>query len=233
MNEKSNCNFISINWPVWAETGMSNRGLTTKEGYSLKAENAVKAFEDIFESSFKGNITIAGTESDMLISNLNNSNALKLVEAQNKKGGSKVSKPKAKVRTSDDTNDAPKKLLERLLKDLLKLSEEQIDYDVDFGEYGIDSLSLADMLGVIEEYYGKPFEPSIITEYPNINLLAQYLGENFSVIEDNEMEVEEEKVQEMKQDLARPEVLKMLYEGVITVDEAFDYMVECEIVAID
>lgn len=216
MSEKSDCKVISVNWPVWAETGMSNRGLTTKEGYSIKAENAVRAFEELFESGFKGNIAIAGTESDKLINQLNNKKAIKPVEEK------KQVKARVKSPTSD-VDAAPKKLIKELLMDLLKLSEEDIDYDVDFSEYGIDSISLADMLGGIEKYYGKHFEPSIIIEYPNINQLGKYLGENFSV--------EEEKLQVDKFDLStlvRTEVLKMLYEGKLTVDEVLEYMMDKE-----
>ncbi|BCJ94412.1 hypothetical protein acsn021_19810 [Anaerocolumna cellulosilytica] len=230
---KAGYKILSVNWPVWEKTGMSGRGLTTKQGNNLLLEEAMEAFNEIFESDYTGNLIVAGKEeADRLIDTLTkehtNMPSLKIAEIK------ETESIEGKIPQDLAVNKA-QAILTDLLKNILKLSDNEIEYDINFSEFGIDSLSLADMLGGIETYYGRHFEPSIIIEYPTVNLLSQYLAQQEERKEQKELVKEAESVDTgsyhravSQNNLRTADILKMLYEGTISSEQALNYMLEHE-----
>ncbi|MBF0224370.1 MAG: SDR family NAD(P)-dependent oxidoreductase [Desulfobacterales bacterium] len=168
--------FKAINWPSWKEVGMGeikspvyfNLGLVshlTSEGLSLLDKTV--EIED-----FPCIMPCVADKNKLSISNLLKAKILKA------KTEAKItsSKPIAKPKSFDD--NLVKKLKE-LFSDQLKIAEEKLDENTDFGDFGVDSILLADLVRRIEQWLGIKLEPSVLLECPTLSKLADYLSENF------------------------------------------------------
>src|SRR5262249_55883782 len=58
---------------------------------------------------------------------------------------------------------------------LLKVKSQDIDADVEFSEYGFDSISLTEFTNVLNQSYQLELMPTIFFEYPTLGGLADYL----------------------------------------------------------
>ncbi|NJM96239.1 MAG: acyl carrier protein [Phormidesmis sp. RL_2_1] len=63
------------------------------------------------------------------------------------------------------------------LADLLDMEPEEVETDVPFDSYGLDSSSAVGMTGELEEWLGAEVDPTFIYDYPTVKALAQHLGE--------------------------------------------------------
>ena len=66
-------------------------------------------------------------------------------------------------------------LIERVARHA-KLPPQSIDITTDFDSYGLDSLEVVNITVELEKLLGKRLPPSLLYEYPNINLLAHHLS---------------------------------------------------------
>ena len=64
---------------------------------------------------------------------------------------------------------------------LLKLDKEHLDSEIEFSEYGVDSIMMMKILNLIEDSFAITIEPTAIVNYPTIQLLAKYLREELGV----------------------------------------------------
>ena len=68
------------------------------------------------------------------------------------------------------------KYLVARVKQLLLLSDDEIELENTFEEFGIDSLVMKEMVKSLEDYLGRPVEPTTFFEYPTIPALAVHLS---------------------------------------------------------
>jgi microcystin synthetase protein McyG len=58
---------------------------------------------------------------------------------------------------------------------LLHLERQDIDLDTSLADYGMDSLTIADLIGKLEAQYGRAINPVALLEHPTLRGLAAYL----------------------------------------------------------
>ncbi|MEM6599612.1 MAG: acyl carrier protein [Cyanobacteria bacterium P01_C01_bin.69] len=64
------------------------------------------------------------------------------------------------------------------LSDWLELDPEDVETDVPFDSYGLDSSAAIGMTGDLEEWLGKEVDPTFIYDYPTVAALAQHLAQH-------------------------------------------------------
>lgn len=62
------------------------------------------------------------------------------------------------------------------LSDLLNLERHQIDVDLTFDNYGLDSLNAAEMVSALSDWLGIELEISAVYDYPSIDELSKHLA---------------------------------------------------------
>ena len=67
------------------------------------------------------------------------------------------------------------------LAELLELDPNDIDLAIPFDNYGLDSAVAVGMTGDLEDWMGRELDPTLLYDYPTIEVLAQHLAEEFSV----------------------------------------------------
>lgn len=63
----------------------------------------------------------------------------------------------------------------------LGLPPEEIDTTMAFEAHGLDSSGIVGMIGDLGEWTGCKLKPSIVYEYPSIEMLSDYLVNNVAV----------------------------------------------------
>lgn len=59
----------------------------------------------------------------------------------------------------------------------LGTSPEEVDRQVDFTDYALDSVALTSISGELEEHLGRRLSPSLLWEYSTIERLSTYLAQ--------------------------------------------------------
>lgn len=62
------------------------------------------------------------------------------------------------------------------LANLLEIDPDEVETDVPFDSYGLDSSSAVGMTGELEDWLKAEIDPTFIYDYPTIEALAQKLG---------------------------------------------------------
>nr|WP_229521463.1 SDR family NAD(P)-dependent oxidoreductase [Paenibacillus monticola] len=65
--------------------------------------------------------------------------------------------------------------LKELFSEQLKIPLDRLDEHVSFGDYGVDSILLAELVKRIEEMIGESLEPTVVLEHPTLSKLARHL----------------------------------------------------------
>lgn len=63
-----------------------------------------------------------------------------------------------------------------LFEEQLKVSREAMSAGATFGELGVDSIFIAGLVPVLEEYLGRPVQPTVVLEHDTVRALAVALG---------------------------------------------------------
>lgn len=63
------------------------------------------------------------------------------------------------------------------LAQLLELQPDEIDTEIPFDQYGLDSSAAVGMTGDLEDWMGRKIDPTLLYDYPTIQALAQHLAE--------------------------------------------------------
>ncbi|MGZ7443446.1 SDR family NAD(P)-dependent oxidoreductase [Paenibacillus sp. TH7-28] len=178
--------YKSVQWPVWEGAGMSTKGLSTTNGFALAPSKALQLLERVMtdrtssvvividgdyqslEVLVAGGLPQTPEKSASLLDNPYNSREFGLNRSDGSNEGSSYANLEAEM-----------SLLNRLLMLHLKLDESELDPERNFDEYGLDSLTIADVMGGIEEHYGQPIEPSAFLAFPCVRELAEHLAQSF------------------------------------------------------
>ncbi len=70
--------------------------------------------------------------------------------------------------------------LRALIGKELKIAETQLDAHTPFGDYGVDSILLAELVKTIETWLEVSLDPSLLLEFPTLHELAGHLAESFA-----------------------------------------------------
>ncbi len=65
----------------------------------------------------------------------------------------------------------------RELASILEVSEEDIETDVAFDRYGVDSKSAVQLTGKLSKLTGKNIEPTVLYDFPTIDSLSLNLAQ--------------------------------------------------------
>jgi|GEM_PF-2825531 len=65
--------------------------------------------------------------------------------------------------------------LKKHLATSLEMSPEEIDIDVDFVDYGKNSVEIVNISGELEHFLGRRLDPMLILDYANIRELSEHL----------------------------------------------------------
>lgn len=77
--------------------------------------------------------------------------------------------------TADLPIDTVNNEVKRIAAEIMNVSPEDIDVDVDFGEYGLDSVSIVMFIEKINDFYGIEASPAVLFELKTLNDLSEYL----------------------------------------------------------
>lgn len=128
----------------------------------------------------------------------------KLAAKQVRTKDSLVNKKKAKVQTTREVSAEGKPVTEKMIKsdlkriiaDIIKIPEEDINDTSVFYDLGLESSDLLDIVHILEQRVNEELYPILLFEYTNIQSLASHLFTKYGTayrLGDNETPVEEQK----------------------------------------
>nr|WP_255298558.1 non-ribosomal peptide synthetase [Brevibacillus dissolubilis] len=194
---RENTPFVSIQWPNWKETGMgevSNRNYTESGLLSITNAEGLHALDQILgqkahtvvlpavvdpgqwrpgrlmRRTLLDPALAAGSSSQAGASQrrTDSRNGLKETKASGSAGAS----ASARSKTLTENTQA---WLTELFSEELRIDPAQLEIDQPFQDYGVDSIILAQLLQRINRAITTSLDPSILYEYPTIQLFADWL----------------------------------------------------------
>jgi len=171
---------LSINWPWWKEGGMKIDEENEKlilQSTGMAAMQTKTGMQVLYQAMACGDqqVMVVVGEVARIKQKLfsDTSLGLEFPKAVNDFG------PITKI----DYGDLPYKIRSYLIQEiykLLKVNMEDIDLDMEFNQYGFDSITLNRFARILNEKYGLDLVPSILFEYPTLRSFADYLAETYS-----------------------------------------------------
>ena len=61
--------------------------------------------------------------------------------------------------------------------ELLEVDPENIDVNIPFDRYGLDSSAAVELSGDLEDWLGRELDPTLLYDYPTFEALAKHLSE--------------------------------------------------------
>lgn len=66
------------------------------------------------------------------------------------------------------------------LAELVKINVDQVDLQLPFDRYGLDSLNAVILIGELGDWLQLELDPSIVYDYPTIEQLSRYVSEQIN-----------------------------------------------------
>jgi acyl transferase domain-containing protein/acyl carrier protein len=176
---------VSIQWPSWSESGM---GAAESDAYNKTGllchtdQEGLALLDIILGNQLGGALLPAIVNRDIwnpssLMKTKAKSNALK---SEAKKGLAESVAPKLPDNGNFDVSEK-EAWLRRFFSDELNVPVDEIQIDIPFQEYGMESIMLAQVVARLErELGGVQIDPSVIIENSTIQLLARYFDQECS-----------------------------------------------------
>jgi acyl transferase domain-containing protein/acyl carrier protein len=169
---------LSINWPLWADGGMSMDAATLerirRQGFDpLVTIAGIKALYRAWQSAEPRVIVLAG-DTTLLRRQIFARYAPKIVSVDR----SDYQYASSATETIE-TNELLRQIhstLNQAICHLLKVPADEIDIDADLTELGFDSISLTVFTNYINEAYELDLDPMISFEYHTVRSLSGYLS---------------------------------------------------------
>lgn len=82
-------------------------------------------------------------------------------------------------KTASDSNITSEEVRDWIvsyLANLLEISPDEIEIDVSFDIYGLDSSAAIGLTGELEDWLGKEVDPTLLYDYPTVEALVEYLS---------------------------------------------------------
>ncbi|REC60784.1 hypothetical protein DRF65_19440 [Chryseobacterium pennae] len=197
---------LSINWPLWRSGGMqidesSEQYLKRHWGMEpLPTNLGMEALDAILKSS----CSVAGLvygDQDILENKFYNQPVI-------------TSKKPVLKPVIDKTmqEEVFRNNLLKLAADILKLDAAEMDTELEFGEFGFDSISLTQFSNALNEAYDLHLMPTIFYNYPTLHELGSFLLEEHTdhVVKENTSSFEEnESVFDIPEEIENEETVKI------------------------
>ncbi|HML87606.1 MAG TPA: beta-ketoacyl synthase N-terminal-like domain-containing protein [Methylomusa anaerophila] len=175
----SGCPIISIQWPSWKDTGM---GEAKSKAYQ---QSGLLSITDTEGLDFLDSILAhkAGPVILPAVVNTDLWNPHQLMKRKIQKpitGATKSEKNNyvKSITTANNLIKATQEWLVALFSQELKIEPSQLDIDIPFQDFGVDSIFLVQLLRQINQLLLEEIDPSSFYEYSTIELLAGWLVEN-------------------------------------------------------
>lgn len=177
---------VSVNWPYWKDGGMklgpvAARRLEADGVLPLNTGEAFCALERILSRRRSGNIVVLKLKDvpEFLAAQGDNRQEREILYEETGERETRAEAAGAAINENGGGLEETEKFLADMLSKVLALDAGELDRDLNFGEYGLDSLGMKDAMYALEKHYGSSMEPSIFDEYPTVRLLAKYLASNY------------------------------------------------------
>ncbi|QKH04690.1 SDR family NAD(P)-dependent oxidoreductase (plasmid) [Bacillus cereus] len=174
-NAKGRTYYKSINWTNWRGGGM---GEVTSDAYTQLGltTHSVQEGLELFNEAMRLKST---SVVPCIVNNEQFEQAFMLKSKLDKKARTKGQITSETKRETAPSNTEMLKKLKNLFSVELRIPEAKLDEDTQFGDFGVDSILIAELVKKIEEMVGGKLDPSILLEHPTLSELAKYLVSNF------------------------------------------------------
>ncbi|MDC0708549.1 SDR family NAD(P)-dependent oxidoreductase [Stigmatella sp. ncwal1] len=175
---KSRTRFLAVDWPSWKGTGMGEISSPRYTGLGFTAHSVHEGME-LLESA------LLHSSSSSVMPCVVNEAVLKPDRLLLTKGSepaapvTPASVPAPQPASTTDLFSATRTLVLELLARELMIDKARFQGDTPFGDYGVDSIVIADLVTKMERFTGKPVDPSLILEYPTLDGFSRYLSEHY------------------------------------------------------
>ncbi|MEC0624075.1 amino acid adenylation domain-containing protein [Bacillus spizizenii] len=171
---------LSINWPLWKEGGMrankeiENMTLKNTGVTPMRTETGIQALYKGLAFGKDHVIAMEGIK-DMIREKLAQKPSSDDVPMKT------VQVPvKSEARMDQDSLfDHIQEALKLAISQLLKIKPEEIDPDMEFNQYGFDSITLTEFANTLNERYKLDLTPTVFFEYATVYAFAAYLSEEY------------------------------------------------------
>jgi len=82
---------------------------------------------------------------------------------------------------SEITLETLQEWLASYICDLLNLTPDEIDLELPFESYGLDSAAAVAMTGDLEDWLTVELDPTLVYDYPTISALSSHLAETLAI----------------------------------------------------
>lgn len=171
-NQKSG-KTISINWPLWKDTGMS----VSKEieQFFIQTFGSESMDKDTGAQVF-GKVILQDTSRLLIVKG--NLEKIKNNLGLGKKQSASTGETSVKMDKKEFLNKTGEEIAQIIIE-MLKIKEKDIDYDRNIQDYGFNSISIVDLTNKINRRFNLSLTPSIYFQYETIRLLSNHLYESF------------------------------------------------------
>ncbi|MCY7808516.1 amino acid adenylation domain-containing protein [Bacillus spizizenii] len=171
---------LSINWPLWKEGGM--RANKEIENMTLKNTGVTPMqTETGIQALYKG--LAFGKDHVIVMEGIRDMIREKLAQKPSSDDVpmKTVQVPvKSEARLDQDSLfDHIQEALKLAISQLLKIKPEEIDPDMEFNQYGFDSITLTEFANTLNEQYKLDLTPTVFFEYATVYAFAAYLSEEY------------------------------------------------------
>ncbi|MCY7570453.1 beta-ketoacyl reductase, partial [Bacillus safensis] len=171
---------LSINWPLWKEGGMHVDEETEKMTLKNTGVTAMRT-ETGIQALYKG--LAYGTNNVIVMEGIRDIMKDKLFQKTPSAAAPKetVQEPVDPAAAIEDgaLSNQIEEVLKQEISQLLKIKPEEIDADVEFNQYGFDSITLTEFANKLNDEYKLDLTPTIFFEYATVNTFAAYLSEEY------------------------------------------------------
>jgi polyketide synthase PksN len=155
---------LSVNWPLWRDGGMQvdaavERAMTAATG--LVAMSSARGVEALYRAWGSGadQVAVLPGEPARVRALLSN----------------EAPAPASTQPAAEDLRPAVRQLLMQTISALLKVRMEDIDPDVEFNDYGFDSVTLTEFGNRLNRECGTRIAPTLFFEHPTLNGFVAHL----------------------------------------------------------
>lgn len=171
---------LSINWPLWKEGGMRVNKETEKMTMKNTGVTAMRT-ETGIQALYKGlafdkdNVIVMEGIKDMMREKLSQKPPSE--DVPNKP----AQEPVTQIARMDQDSllDQIQDILKQAISQLLKIKTKEIDPDMEFNQYGFDSITLTEFANILNEQYKLDLAPTIFFEHATVSAFAAYLSAEY------------------------------------------------------
>ncbi|MDP4181452.1 MAG: type I polyketide synthase, partial [Bacillota bacterium] len=164
---------VSVNWPLWEEGGMKlskdEQDMMNEQAgmEALPTTEGIKALEASLTASSHQMMVLYGSR-----------NKIREYFSRNFFSGKEDAKPSAASVDTEIIRQKTEELLKGILAEEVGMSEESIDVNTNFEEYGIDSIIINQFNVHVEKKLGS-LPKTLLFEYRNLRDMANFVANNY------------------------------------------------------